>query len=69
MLWRCAFNVEKPVYSHMARALTVAWAINAFFGPGLPRASVPAGDRLNLDATGIGGWYYSETCVQVESGS
>jgi hypothetical protein len=28
-VWRCAFNVEKPVYGHMARALTVAWAINA----------------------------------------
>jgi hypothetical protein len=28
-VWRCAFNVEKPVYTHMARALTVAWAINA----------------------------------------
>ena len=22
-------NVEKPLYGHMARALTVAWAINA----------------------------------------
>jgi hypothetical protein len=28
-VWRCAFNVEKPVYGQMARALTVAWAINA----------------------------------------
>jgi hypothetical protein len=28
-VWRCAFNVEKPLYGHMARALTVAWAINA----------------------------------------
>lgn len=28
-VWRCAFNVEKPMYGHMARALTVAWAINA----------------------------------------
>jgi hypothetical protein len=28
-VWRCAFNVENPVYGHMARALTVAWAINA----------------------------------------
>jgi hypothetical protein len=28
-VWRCAFNVEKRVYGHMARALTVAWAINA----------------------------------------
>ena len=28
-VWRCAFNVENPMYGHMARALTVAWAINA----------------------------------------
>jgi hypothetical protein len=28
-VWRCAFNVEKPLYGHMARALTAAWAINA----------------------------------------
>ena len=28
-VWRCAFNVEEPMYGHMARALTVAWAINA----------------------------------------
>lgn len=28
-VWRCAFNVEKPMYAHMARALTAAWAINA----------------------------------------
>ncbi len=28
-VWRCAFNVEKSMYGHMARALTVAWAINA----------------------------------------
>ena len=28
-VWRCAFNVENPVYGHMARALTVTWAINA----------------------------------------
>jgi hypothetical protein len=28
-VWRCTFNVEKPLYGHMARALTVAWAINA----------------------------------------
>ena len=28
-VWRCAFNVEKAMYGHMARALTVAWAINA----------------------------------------
>ena len=29
-VWRCAFNVVNPLYGHMARALTVAWAINAF---------------------------------------
>jgi hypothetical protein len=28
-VWRCAFNVENLTYGHMARALTVAWAINA----------------------------------------
>jgi hypothetical protein len=28
-VWRCAFNVENPLYGHMARGLTVAWAINA----------------------------------------
>jgi hypothetical protein len=28
-VWRCALNVENPMYGHMARALTVAWAINA----------------------------------------
>jgi hypothetical protein len=28
-VWCCAFNVENPLYAHMARALTVAWAINA----------------------------------------
>jgi hypothetical protein len=28
-VWRCAFNVEQPMYGHMARALTAAWAINA----------------------------------------
>jgi hypothetical protein len=27
-VWRCAFNVDNPVYGHMARALTVDWAIN-----------------------------------------
>jgi hypothetical protein len=27
-VWRCASNVEKPLYGQMARALTVAWAIN-----------------------------------------
>jgi len=30
-VWRCAFNVQNPLYGHMARALTVAWAINALF--------------------------------------
>jgi hypothetical protein len=29
-VWRCAFNVENPLYGHMAKALTVAWALNAF---------------------------------------
>jgi hypothetical protein len=28
-VWRCAFNVENPLYGHMAKPLTVAWAINA----------------------------------------
>jgi hypothetical protein len=28
-VWRCASNVENPLYGQMARALTVAWAINA----------------------------------------
>lgn len=28
-VWRCAFNTENLLYGHMARALTVAWAINA----------------------------------------
>jgi hypothetical protein len=28
-VWGCAFNVDNPLYAHMARALTVAWAINA----------------------------------------
>ena len=28
-VWRCAFNVENPMYGHMARGLTIAWAINA----------------------------------------
>jgi hypothetical protein len=28
-VWRCAPNVENPLYGHMAKALTVAWAINA----------------------------------------
>jgi len=30
-VWRCAFNVENELYGHMARWLTVAWAINALF--------------------------------------
>ncbi len=28
-IWRCAFNVENELYGHMARILTIAWAINA----------------------------------------
>jgi hypothetical protein len=28
-VWRCASNVENPLYGQMARALTVAWSINA----------------------------------------
>ena len=28
-VWVNAFNVRKEVYGHIARALTVAWAINA----------------------------------------
>ncbi|MCP5327598.1 MAG: hypothetical protein H7A18_00680 [Sinobacteraceae bacterium] len=28
-VWRNAFNVGNQVYGHMARALTVAWALNA----------------------------------------
>jgi hypothetical protein len=28
-VWRCAFNVENENYAYIARALTVAWAINA----------------------------------------
>ncbi len=27
-IWRCAFNGENKLYGHMARALTIAWAIN-----------------------------------------
>ena len=27
-IWRSAFNVENELYGHMARALTIAWAIN-----------------------------------------
>lgn len=29
MVWVNAFNVEKEIYGHIARALTVAWAINS----------------------------------------
>lgn len=28
-VWVNAFNVEKEVYGHIARALTVAWSLNA----------------------------------------
>ena len=28
-VWRCASNVENALYGQMAKALTVAWAINA----------------------------------------
>ena len=28
-VWRCAFNVRDERLGHIARALTVAWAINA----------------------------------------
>jgi hypothetical protein len=28
-VWRCSFNVENPLYAHMAGALTAAWTINA----------------------------------------
>jgi uncharacterized membrane protein YqhA len=28
-VWVNAFNVEKETYSHLARSLTVAWALNA----------------------------------------
>jgi len=28
-VWMNAFNVEKEVYGHIARALTVAWSLNA----------------------------------------
>lgn len=30
-VWRCAFNVDDERYGHVARALTVAWTINAVF--------------------------------------
>ena len=28
VVWRNAFNVGNPLYGHIARALTVAWALN-----------------------------------------
>lgn len=28
-VWRCADNVENPLYGQIARYLTVAWALNA----------------------------------------
>lgn len=28
-VWRNAFNVANPVFGHMARSLTVVWALNA----------------------------------------
>lgn len=28
-IWRCAVNVQRPYYGGMARALTIAWALNA----------------------------------------
>ncbi len=28
-VWRCAPNVRRELYTHLARGLTVAWAINA----------------------------------------
>lgn len=28
-VWRCAPNTRKELYTHLARGLTVAWAINA----------------------------------------
>lgn len=30
-IWRCAFNVGAEIYGHLARWLTVAWALNAAF--------------------------------------
>ena len=30
-VWRNAFNVDNPLYGHIARALTVAWALNTVF--------------------------------------
>jgi hypothetical protein len=49
-VWRCAFNVEKPLYGHIARALTVSWAINAVLVLGFPGASVSAG-KWSMTAT------------------
>ena len=28
-VWRCAFNVRREMYGHLARALTAAWTLNA----------------------------------------
>ncbi|MEP0764683.1 MAG: hypothetical protein HRF48_18295 [Chloroflexota bacterium] len=28
-VWRCAFNTENAYYGYLARAMTVAWAVNA----------------------------------------
>ena len=30
-VWRCAPNTGKEVYTHLARGLTVAWALNVVF--------------------------------------
>ena len=30
-VWRCAPNTTKETYTHLARALTVAWALNVVF--------------------------------------
>lgn len=30
-VWRCAPNTGKEVYTHLARVLTVAWALNVVF--------------------------------------
>jgi hypothetical protein len=42
-VWRCAFNVKNPTYGHMARALTVAWAINALLVLGFLELQVLSG--------------------------
>jgi len=28
-IWRCAFNARNEVYGHLARGMTIAWAVNA----------------------------------------